>query len=387
MMTYGIFHSREVGFAGRKAQRARAAAIPRDRHSSVAVRENEANGQHNAISTNEPKRHFGSRRKSRRLKTAGGRSRGSTSPARTVEMPTVVLAFHPDDSSFNVTNALYLAHASDVAYHRAPAKAATERLGLETVTFRSRVTRMRGFLGVCDSHAVLAFRGSDPVTLPNWVTDMVVKLVDAGEYDGRVHHGFSAVLQRSWGKVESILDRVQDKPLFLTGHSMGGALAVLTACRLAKAGRPPAAVYTFGAPRVGDRQFCTRYALPTYRVVNRLDLVPEMPLASMKRLLPATPRFTRGIVLNRLQKIAARVPCYGHVKTFVYIDRDGAIIEGADVEPWRAHAVARAIATRGKSFLEGLTDHMISNYIRGLEGNVRGRQTGVRRRTRAKSVK
>jgi hypothetical protein len=70
------------------------------------------------------------------------------------------------------------------------------------------------------------------------------------------------------------------------------------------------------------------------------------------------------------------------VKTFVYIDRDGAIIEDADVQPWHAHAVARAIATRGKSFLEGITDHLITNYIRGLEGEVSKKQTGVRRRVR-----
>src|SRR5947208_15087828 len=136
-------------------------------------------------------------------------------------MSDVALPFSPDDPSFNRANALYLAHASDVAYHRAPAAAARERLGLDTVAFRHKVTRTRGFLGVCDTHAVLAFRGTDPVTLPNWVTDAIVKLVECQEYEGRVHHGFSSVLKHTWGKVEKILEEAQDKPLFLTGHSMG----------------------------------------------------------------------------------------------------------------------------------------------------------------------
>jgi hypothetical protein len=175
---------------------------------------------------------------------------------------------------------------------------------------------------------------------------------------------------------------VGDRPLFLTGHSMGGALAVLTACRLARAGRPAIATYTFGSPRIGDAAFCAGYALPTYRVVNRLDLVPEMPLASMKRLLPERPRFTNEKVLAKLKQLADRAPCYGHVNTFVYIDRDGVITTDADVEPWHIHAVARAIATRGKSFHEGITDHLIASYIRGLEGKVGRRQTGVRRRIR-----
>lgn len=279
------------------------------------------------------------------------------------------LSFDPTDLSFNRGNALYLAHASDIAYDRAPAAAARDRLGLEAMPFRNRVTRTRGFVGVCDTHAVLAFRGTEPVTLPNWLTDVVVRLVERHEYDGRVHHGFSAVLRRTWDAVEALIEQVpSDRPLFLTGHSMGGALAVLAACRLAKHGRPPAATYTFGAPRCGDRTFCAGYSLTTYRVVNGLDLVPEMPLASTKRLLPVPKK--------------PKPPCYDHVNTFVYIDRDGTVTTEADVEPWHRDAVARAIATRGKSFFEGITDHLISNYIRRLEGQPHRRQTRGRRKVR-----
>jgi pimeloyl-ACP methyl ester carboxylesterase len=282
-------------------------------------------------------------------------------------MSDLPLSFSPLDTTFNRANALYLAHASDIAYHRSPAAAARERLGLETVAFVNRVTRTRGFLGVCDTHAVLAFRGSDPVTLQTWLTDMVVRLVERQEYDGRVHRGFSSALKQTWKKIEPILQQAAGKPLFLTGHSMGGALAVLTACRLAKLGRPPVAIYTYGSPRVGDRVFSARYTLPTYRIVNRLDLVPQIPLASVKRLLPQQPKLTNEKILGKLKKVARRVPCYGHVKTFVYIDRQGRISLDPDIDPWPAAAVARAIATRGKSFLEGITDHLVSNYIKALE--------------------
>jgi hypothetical protein len=58
------------------------------------------------------------------------------------------------------------------------------------------------------------------------------------------------------------------------------------------------------------------------------------------------------------------------------------ITTDADVEPWHVHAVARAIATRGKSFHEGITDHLLTNYIRGLEGKIRKKHTGIRRRIR-----
>lgn len=282
-------------------------------------------------------------------------------------MGVVSLPFDASASGFSRANALYLAHAADIAYLRSPSRAAAERLGLSAIPFRHRITRARGFLGVCDTHAVLSFRGTNPSTLANWLTDSVVKLVRRPDYAGRVHHGFASVLKRTWPQIEPLFRQLDGRPLFLTGHSMGGALAVLTGCRMANLGRAPMATYTFGAPRVGDPDFCARYSLPTYRVVNRLDLVPEMPMASVSRLLPARPRLTNDKTLARLKRLADRVPCYAHVDTFVYIDRDGAIVEGADVEPWHAHTVAHALATRGKSFLEGVTDHLLSNYIRGLE--------------------
>ncbi|MFP5289147.1 MAG: alpha/beta fold hydrolase [Thermoanaerobaculia bacterium] len=43
-----------------------------------------------------------------------------------------------------------------------------------------------------------------------------------------------------------------DRPLWLTGHSLGGAVAVLTASRLEKRVQ---GVYVYGAPRVGDADF------------------------------------------------------------------------------------------------------------------------------------
>jgi pimeloyl-ACP methyl ester carboxylesterase len=306
------------------------------------------------------------------------------------------LQFEPDDAGFNRTNALYLAHAADIAYHRSPADAALERLGLKAIAFRSKLTRARGFLGVCKTHAVLSFRGTDPVTFPNWLTVVAVRLVECGEYTGRVHHGFNYALGRTWSKVEAILDEVEGKPLFLTGHSMGGALAVLAACRLAKAGRPAAATYTFGAPRVGDHHFCSGYDLPTYRLVNRLDLVPELPLevAKMESAAMASPKApllkgrtpvreaTSKTVQRKPRGAAAYLPCYRHVNTLVYLDRDGEITLDADVTPWHVDALARALATRGKSFFEGISDHLIANYIRGLEGTADASITGVRRRLR-----
>ena len=75
--------------------------------------------------------------------------------------------------------------------------------------------------------------------------------------------------------------------VFVTGHSLGGALATLFACELGQSASGPGpardvtvTMYNFGSPRVGDGTFCDAYnaLVPdSVRVVNRGDLVPTLP--------------------------------------------------------------------------------------------------------------
>jgi len=82
--------------------------------------------------------------------------------------------------------------------------------------------------------------------------------------------------------------------LLVTGHSLGGALAMLTAVDLAQLG-PRLATYTFGQPRVGNRVLAKAAAIRCatsegpYRVVVANDVVPRLPRgASVNRLFDYT---------------------------------------------------------------------------------------------------
>ena len=70
------------------------------------------------------------------------------------------------------------------------------------------------------------------------------------------------------------------KTLYLTGHSLGGALATIAACELL-AEFPITGIYTFGQPRVGDAVTAAfiRYHYPTgyHRFVFDDDIVPRVP--------------------------------------------------------------------------------------------------------------
>ncbi len=125
--------------------------------------------------------------------------------------------------------------------------------------------------------AVLAFRGTQQVQ--DWMTnlDAVTTPVSssAGDTLGHVHKGFNGAFLSVRRRIEELLAGDEDLPLFITGHSLGGALATLATWYLP--GHSLAACYTFGAPRVGDSGLIDRFRTPIYRIVNGVDPVPFVP--------------------------------------------------------------------------------------------------------------
>ncbi len=76
------------------------------------------------------------------------------------------------------------------------------------------------------------------------------------------------------------------RSLWITGHSLGGALAVLATAKLRfEKAQPVSGLYTYGQPRVGDFEFCSRFDQGfgdyTFRFVNFQDIVPRVPLRNM----------------------------------------------------------------------------------------------------------
>jgi len=70
-------------------------------------------------------------------------------------------------------------------------------------------------------------------------------------------------------------------PIYITGHSLGGALAQIAGAVLGS--DQVAACYTFGAPRVGNFYFDLWVKVPSYRVMNYADIVPQIPLPIVYR--------------------------------------------------------------------------------------------------------
>ncbi len=148
-----------------------------------------------------------------------------------------------------------------------------------------------GFVMQSDTHAVVAFRGTSSTS--DWLSDALVSQVEFGKNAGMTHRGFTGIYNSAREEILACLGRISpDKTLYVTGHSLGGALATLCAydaASVTKFSLP--VVYTFAAPRVGDPAFAEAYGskiASCFRVYNEVDVVPHLPPPTLT--LPKTGR-------------------------------------------------------------------------------------------------
>ncbi|KAL2151865.1 hypothetical protein VTH82DRAFT_5049 [Thermothelomyces myriococcoides] len=152
-------------------------------------------------------------------------------------------------------------------------------------SFIGEDTDIWGFIGVdpVDENIVISFRGSSSVQ--NWITDFDFIQVSCDDLVSgcQVHRGFN----RAWEEVSgALLDGLAaataahpNYKIAVTGHSLGGAVATVTAAHIRAAGYA-ADLYTYGSPRVGNEafvDFVTKQAGAEYRITHADDPVPRLP--------------------------------------------------------------------------------------------------------------
>ena len=255
--------------------------------------------------------------------------------------------FVPDTTKYQPVNALALARAAKLAYADEPEiKQETQAWGLGKFQFFDREDT-QAFVSGNDKLIVVAFRGTQPKELQDWLTDADFELVD-GPF-GKVHDGFYGALRLVWREIKQSIKSFQDRgqSLWFTGHSLGAALANLAAAALREDDKPVHGLYTFGQPRVGNREFERNFNAdfkPRYfRFVNNNDLVTRVPLRSMT---------------------------YSHAGSFLYFDSDGKLSD--DLHWWFRFldSVEGRIEDLGKLGPDDIKDHSMDKYIANLENNI-----------------
>ncbi|KAI4338131.1 hypothetical protein L6164_016478 [Bauhinia variegata] len=151
---------------------------------------------------------------------------------------------------------------------------------------------------------VVAFRGTEQSRWKDLRTDLM--LVPAGlnperiggdfKQEVQVHSGFLSaydsvririisLIRLAIGFIDNHCEPLHKWHVYVTGHSLGGALATLLALelsssQLAKWGAISVTMYNFGSPRVGNKRFAELYnekVKDSWRVVNHRDIIPSVP--------------------------------------------------------------------------------------------------------------
>ena len=123
----------------------------------------------------------------------------------------------------------------------------------------------------------------------NVLTDLDGALISPEWYDGEnsdsilIHRGFDTEYSRFRNTILNIAARTESKKFIVSGHSLGSALAALTALDLSSNYKYDVSVVTFGSPRVGNkdyRQVMEKYVPDNYRIY-----FPDDPIVSIPGLL------------------------------------------------------------------------------------------------------
>ncbi|UCE90467.1 MAG: lipase family protein [Pseudomonadota bacterium] len=123
-------------------------------------------------------------------------------------------------------------------------------------------------------HQIIAVRGT--ANAQNAVTDLDFKLRRDTYADTDVHQGFSVAAQNVYDQIRTKFRR--DFTINTTGHSLGGAVALVLAMYLQHDGYTVGEIVTFGQPKVSTRPAAEHFGkLNLTRVVTPDDMVPLVP--------------------------------------------------------------------------------------------------------------
>ena len=144
----------------------------------------------------------------------------------------------------------------------------------------------QGYVGYTSSQSTIyvVFRGSE--SIKNWISNIDVITTSYPLCDGcHVHKGFYNAQQGAIGdvisQVKALKEQFPSYSVMVTGHSLGAALATLTAADLQNSGIGPIRMYNFGSPRVGDTDFSnwfSSYISDHNRITHHKDIVVHSPM-------------------------------------------------------------------------------------------------------------
>ena len=161
-----------------------------------------------------------------------------------------------------------------------------------------------GFIASKGDATYVVIRGTQ--TPLEWFDDASIQPVPFNAGWGNTTVGFMTIHRQIFPEIHKFFSQPAAplQQVFITGHSLGAALANLVVADLAfnqlLANVQATKVYTFSGPRLGDSVFAARFralGLAAWRIFNTEDLVPTLPLST----LAVDPRMQLGLFESKIE--------------------------------------------------------------------------------------
>lgn len=209
-------------------------------------------------------------------------------------IPSFLFPFEFNTRRYSKANAIRMAEYSQLAYMKeayARSLLTSSNWGFEKMVWiEDNATDTQAYAAATAEYIVISFRGTKEPR--DFLTDLMIRkkpFLGDGKSEsgfGEVHRGFNMAFESVRDQLKATLDAFESeqpgRPIFITGHSLGAALAQLAALYLASIGKEVASVYTYGSPRVGNRDFQRGYESllkdRTFLHMNNTDIVTTIPL-------------------------------------------------------------------------------------------------------------
>lgn len=218
--------------------------------------------------------------------------------------------FRQANVDLDLRNAWWLMDAAFLSYSTTGTVEHTFRIAPLSATVKcfSGSSSTQCFVSSTNDWIILAFRGTQVddfwSSVIDWSVDARILPVPDSHGD-LVHAGFLGAIREVWADVVAYIAGLQStnaRPLWVTGHSLGAALATIAA-NLLCADHPDRlglrGLYTYGSPPVGDRRFGHRITVPTWRFRNNTDIVTHLPLGLVFRHVGRLQFIDNGGFLHR----------------------------------------------------------------------------------------
>jgi len=185
---------------------------------------------------------------------------------------------------------------------------------------------------------IITCRGTQPTQLNDLSADL--DTIPKRHGNGFVHAGFRREARKILDLVLAYVKKYPKRTIWLTGHSLGAAMATYITQELEYAGYEVAGLYTYGSPRVGSPDYVAGIKTEHHRFVNCNDMVTHVP--------PPALGFKHHGQLHYIN-------FYGNIRELSKWQRFK--------DQWRAH---KRSWSKGEWF-DGIGDHSISLYAEKIK--------------------